>query len=274
MTKHAVLFVMKGDGIMNLVLSLAFLFFIGSLIGWCIELVFRKFFGSYNPEHKWVNPGFLVGPYLPLYGTGLCILFLLARTNVSFIENPALQKLVLFAVMAFAMTVIEYITGLIFIRGMKVRLWDYTGRWGNLQGIICPLYSFFWALLGAVYYFTIDSHMLDALAWLSNNLAFTFFIGFFYGVFCIDVSYSMNVMAKIKGFADEHKLVIKVELLQSYIRVAKEKGKEKARFIFAFKSRHQFMEHLEKYMELRAAFDMDNIRKKYNEAEEYPDAKH
>jgi uncharacterized membrane protein len=254
---------------MNMLLTLAFLFFIGSLVGWCIELVYRKYFGSYNPGHKWVNPGFLVGPYLPLYGTGLCILFLLARIDVSFIENPMLQKLVLFAVMAFAMTVIEYITGLIFIKGMKVRLWDYTKRWGNIQGIICPMFSFFWAVLGAVYYFTIDYRMLDALEWLSSNLAFTFFIGFFYGVFCIDVAYSMNVMAKIRRFADEHELVIKVELLQSYIRSAKDKSKEKARFIFAFKSRLQFREHLEKYLELRAAFDADSRKKKHKEAEEY-----
>lgn len=258
---------------MNILLTLAFLFFIGSLVGWCIELVFRKLFGSYNPEHKWVNPGFLVGPYLPLYGVGLCILFLLARIDVSFIDNPMLQKIFLFAVMAIAMTVIEYVTGLIFIKGMKVRLWDYTKRWGNIQGIICPLYSFFWAVLGAIYYFTIDYRMLDALEWLSSNLAFTFFIGFFYGVFCIDVVYSMNIMAKIRRFADEHELIIKIELLQSYIRAAKEKGKEKARFIFAFKSRHQFREHLEKYLELRAAFDRDNGRKKHNKTQEYEDVK-
>jgi len=260
--------------VMNILLKLAFLFFIGSLVGWCIELVYRKFFGSYNPEHKWVNPGFLVGPYLPLYGTGLCILFLLARIDVSFIKYPMMQKAILFTVMAFAMTVIEYITGLVFIKKMKVRLWDYTNRWGNIQGIICPLFSFFWAVLGAIYYFTIDCYMLDALEWLSCNLAFTFFIGFFYGVFCIDVAYSMNIMDKIRRFADEHELVIKIEILQSYIRTAKEKGKEKARFIFAFKSRYQFREHLEKYLELRAAFDRDNRIKKHNEAEGYQEMKH
>ena len=37
---------------MNIFLKLAYLFFIGSLIGWCIEVIFRRFFSSSNPERK------------------------------------------------------------------------------------------------------------------------------------------------------------------------------------------------------------------------------
>lgn len=63
---------------MSLFLTLAYLFFIGSVFGWVLELFFRKFFSSANPKHKWINPGFCVGPYVPLYGSGLCILCLMA----------------------------------------------------------------------------------------------------------------------------------------------------------------------------------------------------
>ena len=59
---------------MNLFLTLAFLFCIGSVLGWGLEVIFRRFFSA----HHWVNPGFLVGPYLPLYGSSLCVLYLLA----------------------------------------------------------------------------------------------------------------------------------------------------------------------------------------------------
>ena len=45
---------------MSLFLTIAFLFFIGSMAGWGIEVVFRRFFSSANPERKWINPGFLV----------------------------------------------------------------------------------------------------------------------------------------------------------------------------------------------------------------------
>ena len=56
---------------MSVFLTLAYLFFIGSVFGWVLELFFRKFFSSSNPEHKWINPGFCTGPYLPIYGCGL-----------------------------------------------------------------------------------------------------------------------------------------------------------------------------------------------------------
>ena len=68
----------KGVLSLSLFLRLAYLFFLGSVFGWVLELLFRKFFSSSNPEHKWINPGFCVGPYLPLYGSGLCALYCIA----------------------------------------------------------------------------------------------------------------------------------------------------------------------------------------------------
>ena len=64
---------------MNVFLILAFLFFIGSMIGWVLELFYRKMIS----ERKWINPGFLVGPYLPLYGFGLCTFYLLSQINLN-----------------------------------------------------------------------------------------------------------------------------------------------------------------------------------------------
>ena len=61
---------------MNVFLTLACLFFIGSVTGWVIELLFRNIV---HHNKKWVNPGFCTGPYLPIYGFGLCTLYLLAN---------------------------------------------------------------------------------------------------------------------------------------------------------------------------------------------------
>ena len=51
---------------MEFFLTLTFLFAVGALCGWVIELFFRRL-----NSKKWINPGFLHGPYLPLYGFGL-----------------------------------------------------------------------------------------------------------------------------------------------------------------------------------------------------------
>lgn len=207
---------------MNLFLTLAFLFCIGSVLGWGLEVIFRRFFSA----HHWVNPGFLVGPYLPLYGSSLCVLYLLAMLEPLMPgDSPWLKKILLFVVMALAITALEYVAGMIFIHGMKIKLWDYSDRWGNVKGIICPLFTFFWLVLSAVYYFLIHPHILSALHWLAENLAFSFCIGFFYGIFLIDVGYSTHLMVKIRALAAETNIVVRVEELREDIHQALQKKK-------------------------------------------------
>ena len=219
---------------MNLFLTIAFLFFIGSMAGWGIEVVFRRFFSSANPERKWINPGFLSGPYLPLYGFSLCVLFLLSLLEQYIpIENTV--------------TLVEYIAGLISIKLLHVKLWDYSKQWGNIQGIIRPKFTLGWAILSAVYYFLIHPRIENALVWLSNNLAFSFIIGFFYGVFVIDLVNATALLVKIKRFADEKQIVVKYEQLREHIRVNREKRLEKAKFLMSMGPQSAMAEQLKQY---------------------------
>lgn len=218
---------------MSIFLILAYLFFIGSVIGWVLELLYRNLTQKHK---KWVNPGFCTGPYLPIYGFGLCVLFLLALLEqFSLISNPVLNKIVLFISMAVGMTLIEYFAGLFCLRFLKVRLWDYSDQAGNIQGIICPLFSFFWAILGAVYYFLIHPYILDGLNWLAQNLAFSFFIGMFFGIFIIDVAHSGNLIVKLKRFAEENEVVVRYESLKDHILTVHEKKKARYRFFRPFR---------------------------------------
>lgn len=223
---------------MTSLLVLTFLFFAGSIIGWGIELFWRRFFSKNNPEKKWINPGFLTGPYLPLYGLSLCLLFALSFIDVSFVESKWLQKLLLFILMAFAITVMEFIAGLIFIKGMKIKLWDYSKNWLNIQGIICPQYSFYWVILSGAYYFLVHPRILEWLYWFTNHLSFSFVVGFFYGVFTIDLCYTFQISTKIREYAKENKLEIRYENLKESIRKRNEEFEERKRFFFALKSNH------------------------------------
>ena len=107
---------------MNLFLKLAYLFFIGSVLGWVLELFYRRFISSANPERKWINPGFCVGPYVPLYGSGLCILYLLASFGDTHGTDTAGGRVLLIAGMALSMTAIEYIAGLMSLKLMPLSL--------------------------------------------------------------------------------------------------------------------------------------------------------
>lgn len=207
-------------------------------MGWGIELLWRRFFSSNNPERRWINPGFLTGPYLPLYGFSLTILFLLAHIDVSFIQNGWRQKTVLFVFMALCITVFEYFAGLVFIRGMKIKLWDYSKCWGNIQGIICPKYSVFWYLLSAAYYFFIHPKILDWLYWFTSHIEFSFVVGFFYGVLVVDLIHSFNVMNKIRSFAAENEIVLRLENIQHQIRKFNEDNRHKVHFWLSLKNDH------------------------------------
>lgn len=230
---------------MSLFLELAFIFFIGSVVGWVLEAFFRRFVSRANPERKWINPGFCAGPYLPLYGCGLCLMYLIARLeNWNLIENPFWNKAVLFLAMAVCMTVIEYIAGIMTLKISKVRLWDYTDEWGNIQGIICPKFSLIWAVLGAVYYFLIHPYIVDAIRWLAQNLAFSFVIGLFFGVFILDVAHSVQLAAKLREFAEEYNVVVKYETLKAHIRSQYEQTTAKYRFFHPFRSERPLSEHL------------------------------
>lgn len=252
---------------MNDFLVLAFLFFMGSMIGWVIELFYRRFISKANPERKWINPGFLVGPYLPLYGFGLSAMYLLSKIDVSFISNSITQQIVLFVLMALVMTIIEYIAGIIFIKGMKVKLWDYSKEWGNIQGIVCPRFSFYWAVLSAIYYFLIHPHILNSIYWLAEHLTFSFVIGYFYGIFTIDIFYSMQILAKVKRFAVDNDIVVKYQELKRTIRLNREERKEKSHFMLAFKSERSLSEHLKKYLELQSAFVGNAIEELHEKVE-------
>lgn len=230
-------------------LSLCFLFFVGSCIGWCIEVLFRRIFTA----KKWLNPGFLTGPYLPLYGFGVSALYLICLIPIN---TPYywVNALITILIMGVAMTVIEYIAGLIFIKGMHIKLWDYTNRWGNIQGIICPLFSLLWTLVGALFYFVIDPFVMEWVKWFVNHLAFAFVVGFFFGVFVIDFAHSVNLTVRIRKFAKERGIVVRFEKLKENVqaRFAQIKTgamgkKHKATFLFPFKSSEPIESSLEDY---------------------------
>lgn len=233
----------------------AFLFFVGSVLGWCIEVIFRRLVSA----KKWINPGFLTGPYLPLYGFGLAGLFGISLIPID-VGSEVWNAVIIIGIMGVAMTLIEYIAGLIFIKGMKIRLWDYSDRWGNIQGIICPLFSFFWLMVSAVFYFLIEPFVLDAVVWFVSNLAFAFVVGLFFGVFFVDLGHSVNLSAKIRGFAANRKIIVSFEKLKESIKDKIEKlEKRKASFIFPFKSSGGLKEELEHYAKCKEGESNEDI---------------
>lgn len=224
---------------MYIYLELVFLVFIGSILGWVLELFFRRIVHG-----KWVNPGFLIGPYLPIYGIGLLTLSLI----YFFLYDKSLHPIWVILLMGLFMTLIELIGGLIGLKN-NVKLWDYSNRWGNYKGIICPLFSAIWTAVGGLYYFFLAPVVIKSLEWFSQNLYFSYFVGIFTGVIVIDFFYSANIYIKIQQFAKENDIVVKYEQFKISIQDFQKKQKEKYSYLNPFKQSKSLKEYLALYKE-------------------------
>ena len=100
------------------------------------------------------------------------------------------------------MTLIEFIAGLIFIKGLKIKLWDYSNRKGNIMGIICPIFSLAWLVVGSLYYFLLNPILVEGISWISENLIYTYFVGGVIGMMVVDFSYSVHLATKLKEYKE------------------------------------------------------------------------
>ena len=202
---------------------ITFLFFFGGTLGWFLELFYRRFLSPANPKRQWLNPGFLTGPCLPLYGFGVVVLYVLSLSEsyfTRFDSGGILHYLLMFVVMALAMTLIEYIAGIVFIKGMNLKLWDYSKEWGNIKGIICPKFTVIWGLLSASYYFFLFPPVNRLVVWFTEHPWFSFVVGIFLGVFAIDFAFSMHLGSQLRKAAKEfdQKATLDMQKFQSFLR--------------------------------------------------------
>ena len=91
---------------------LVFIFY--SFLGWLMEVIL-----TYSSDKKFVNRGFLIGPYCPIYGWGvLLIMFILKR----YLDRP----IGLFCMAVIICSVLEYLTSYLMEKLFKARWWDYS----------------------------------------------------------------------------------------------------------------------------------------------------
>ncbi len=173
---------------MSAFVNIATLFVIGSCLGWVLEVFFRRFVS----QKKWMNPGFMRGPYLPIYGFGVAILYGIWAIPMGGLPNYAII-LIKVLIIGGSMTLLELIGGLFFLNVFNMRLWDYSDRWGNFKGVICPLFSLIWMAIGTGFYFILFTQFTKLLEALSANIIYCFFVGIVLGMILVDAAYSLKV---------------------------------------------------------------------------------
>lgn len=119
-------------------LSLFWLFFFYSFIGWCIEVC-----AAAVQHRKFVNRGFVAGPLCPIYGFG-AMLFEIFLPELT--EDPFFLFLGGFVLAS----LLEYSTGMFLEKVYKKKLWDYSRFRYNIGGYICLPFSLLWGFLSVV----------------------------------------------------------------------------------------------------------------------------
>lgn len=114
-----------------------FFFYLYCVFGWCFETTYVSL-----KSRKFVNRGFMRGPFLPIYGSG-AIMMLLVSAPFQEMAIPAKYIYTYFAGCIGA-TVLEYVTGVAMEAIFKVRYWDYSYQKFNFQGHICLSSTIAW----------------------------------------------------------------------------------------------------------------------------------
>lgn len=143
---------------MRTVLTYFMLFFIYAVLGWIIETTLVSI-----EKRKFVNRGFLIGPYCPIYGFGgLAITILL--------KNYTKDPIVLFLMAVIICGTLEYFTSYIMEKVFKARWWDYSTKKYNINGRICLETVVPFGILGCLVMYVLNPITFKYLNMISDSM--------------------------------------------------------------------------------------------------------
>lgn len=112
---------------LNTICQLVILFFVFAIIGWCMEVVLK-----FIQCHRFINRGFLIGPYCPIYGWGVVTVTVL----VGGLFGRAGTVGEIFLAGYVLCGALEYFTSWYMEKCFHARWWDYSQKPMNLHGRI------------------------------------------------------------------------------------------------------------------------------------------
>lgn len=172
------------------VFDMAYYFVIYSYLGWVLETLYAGW-----EEHRFVNRGFLNGPFCPIYGFGIVSLLLILR--------PVFDNLALLFLGSVALTsILEYYTGWVLETVFHHKWWDYSNRSFNLSGRICLRFSLYWGIAAVFIIKTVHpfvTGMVDKIPPKFGMLGL-YSLGLY---FMVDMVYTLMSLAALKSLLNE-----------------------------------------------------------------------
>lgn len=133
------------------------LFIIYAFVGWCMEVTLVSI-----QNKRFVNRGFLIGPYCPIYGFGALFITI-------FLGRYEYDPLVLFIMAVVACGILEYLTSWAMEIIFKARWWDYSNAKFNLNGRVCLRNLVAFGLLGMLITYVLNPIFMNWIKMLSEG---------------------------------------------------------------------------------------------------------
>ena len=146
---------MTTESLINLIL----LFFAYAFFGWCIEVTLKYF-----QFHRFINRGFLTGPWLPIYGSGAALITVVIKGLAPLEFSVGTTFAVSFLLCGF----LEYMTSYVLEKRFHARWWDYGQKPMNLHGRVWIGNLILFGLGGVVIVYLINPLLLR----LSEHMSF------------------------------------------------------------------------------------------------------
>lgn len=160
------------------------LFLIYSFLGWLIEVV-----NALIIEEKFINRGFLIGPYCPIYGVGaLFITFLL--------DKYVNDVVVLFVMAVIICCALEYFTSYLMEKLFGTRWWDYSDKKFNINGRICLETAVLFGVLGLLIMYVLNPFFTNILISIPHFIIQVLFFVLLL-LFVLDFAVSFKIIAGI-----------------------------------------------------------------------------
>ena len=120
-------------------------FIIYSFFGYLIETFLKHFF-----FHS-MNNGILYGPFIPIYGIGVCLIIFIMRFIFNRLKvNRNYKIFLLFFISFFVLSFIEYLGGVFLELITNKVYWDYSPLRFNIGPYISLEISFLWGIMSIV----------------------------------------------------------------------------------------------------------------------------
>ena len=204
------------------ILYYLFLFYIYSIIGWILETAKV----SINNK-KFVDRGFLIGPYLPIYGSG-AIIMLVYLTQY---KNNMLTVLLLGTLLC---SILEYFTSYIMEKLFNARWWDYSNDKFNLNGRVCLKNALLFGGAGVVEIYLFQPIIEKIFPTMNTSLVVLTII--FTIIFVTDLITSLNIVSSFKKTLKSIELKDSTEEFAKIVRETLHNKFFQKRLFFAFPS--------------------------------------